>query len=116
MKNILAIAILFFTMGVSAQSENSKSDTVTIQTSAVCEMCVATIEKGYAYEKGVKSSSVDLDSGTVTVIYNPKKTDEETVRTALTNMGYTADENDPNIKAYDNLHPCCKAGYDKNDH
>src|SRR5690554_1701598 len=116
MKNIIAIGLLFFSLIASAQKDNAKSDTVTITTSAVCGMCVETIQKGYAFEKGVNSSSVDLENGTVTVVYNSKKTDEETVRTALTNMGYTADGNDPDMKAYDNLHFCCKAGYDKINH
>ncbi len=113
MKNTIIATLFLLTLNASAQPDDSKFDTITIQTSAVCEMCIETIEKGFAFEKGVKSSSVDLESGTVTVIYNPNKTDEASVRTALTNMGYTADGSDPDLKAYDDLHPCCKAGFDK---
>lgn len=112
MKNILIIGMFLFSLSAAAHENDSKFDTLIIKTSAVCGMCVETIEKGYAFEKGVKSSSVDLDANAVTIVYNTNKTDEKTLRTALTNMGYVADEMNPDAKAYDDLHFCCKAGFD----
>jgi len=90
----------------------SKFDFVTISTSTVCDMCVATIEKGFHFEKGVKGAEVNLDSNTVTVQYKKGKTDPEAIKKALTMMGYSADEMPPNPDAYDSLHHCCKADFD----
>jgi mercuric ion binding protein len=118
MKNsiIIIISALLLSFGAFAQDGDSKFSTIDIKTSAVCHMCIKTIEKGFAFEKGVKSSKVDLDANTVTVTYRNNKTDAETLKKALTHMGYSADEMAPNPKAYDNLHYCCKADHDHGDH
>lgn len=114
MKHTLFIIALLTTLNLSAQ--DSKFDTITIKTTAVCDMCIETIEKGFAFEQGVKSSKVDLDANTVTVVYNNRKTDAETVKKALTEMGYGADEFAPDPKAYNSLHYCCQADLEKYDH
>lgn len=107
LSTLLLFAIGFQSMAL-AQNSN-KMNTLTIATSAVCEMCVATIEEGFAFEKGVNSAHVDLTTNTVTVRYKTKKTDPETLRLALTDMGYAADSIPPDQAAYDKLHHCCKA-------
>lgn len=118
MKNsiLLLISALLLSFGAYAQDDNSKFSTLEIKTSAVCDMCIASIEKGFAFEKGVKSSKVDLAANTVTVTYHTKKTDAESVKKALARMGYSADEMAPNPKAYADLHYCCKADHDHGDH
>ena len=116
MKQTLLTIFSFFALAAGALAQDSQTDSnfgfVTISTSTVCDMCVATIEKGFKFEKGVKESKVDLETNTVTVKYKKGKTDEESIKKALTKMGYSADEMDPNPKAYDDLHHCCKANYD----
>jgi copper chaperone CopZ len=83
---------------------------VKIKTSAICEMCKETIEKGLAFEKGVKRSVLDVDSKYVTVTYNPEKTDESKIRKAITKLGYDADDQLADPKAYSKLDACCKKG------
>lgn len=114
MKNsiIIIISATLIAFNLKAQDSQPKESTIVIKTSAVCGMCVETIQKGYAFEKGVKSSSVDLEANTVTVTFRNNKTDVETVRKALTHMGYSADDMDPEPKAYEELHYCCKADHD----
>lgn len=109
---LIALVAMISFSGLHAQENNDKFDTVEIKTSAVCEMCIATIEKGFAFEKGVKSSEVDLAANTVTVTFRKGKTDGDALRTALTKMGYAADDMLPEKSAYDNLHHCCKADFD----
>lgn len=114
MKNsiIIIISALLLAFNPKAQDSQPKESTIVIKTSAVCGMCVETIEKGFAFEKGVKSSSVDLEANTVTVTFRNNKTDAETVKKALTHLGYAADDMDPDPTAYEDLHYCCKMDLD----
>lgn len=109
---LITLGLVMYFTGLNAQENSDKFDAVVIKTSAVCEMCIATIEKGFAFEKGVKSSEVDLASNTVTVTFKKGKTDGDALRTALTKMGYAADDIRPEKSAYENLHHCCKADFD----
>ncbi|MEM8895713.1 MAG: heavy metal-associated domain-containing protein [Bacteroidota bacterium] len=113
MKRVL---ILFFTLAsqlVWAQQqpiEVAEGYSISIKTSAICEMCKETLERDMAFEKGVKSSDLDLDTKVFTVVYNPKKTDAETIRERITKVGYHADTKARDQEAYDNLPFCCKDG------
>ena len=60
------------------------------------------------FEKGIKLATVDVAAKTVTVIYNSEKTNPETIRKAISNIGYDADDVPANIKAYQKLEDCCK--------
>ncbi len=97
----------------NAQKEPVKTDKgmkLEIQTSAICEMCQYTIEKALAYEKGVKIAELNLDNKVVTVIYNDKKTDPETIRKRIALTGYHADTVARDAQAYENLPMCCQDG------
>ena len=110
MKRILfaLLAIVTLSLGASAQTTTDGMETIKIKTSAVCEMCKETLEKAMAYEKGVKESSLDVDSKILTVTYNTKKTSAEKIKLAVTKAGYDADEMPADAKAYDVLDACCK--------
>jgi copper chaperone CopZ len=101
-----AFALLF--LGLNAQAQGKKTETIKIKTSAVCEMCKATIEKGMAYEKGVQNVNLDVASQMLTVQYRADKTNVETLRQAVTKIGYDADEITADAKAYSRLNDCCK--------
>ena len=79
-----------------------------IKTSAVCGMCKDRIEGALAFEKGVKSSSLDVETKVATIIYNPAKTSPEKLRIILSKLGYDADTIPANQAAYAKLPPCCK--------
>lgn len=101
-----SMVIALLSLSVQAQTKNEKS--IQIKTSAVCGMCKATIEKAVASETGVKSSSLDLDTKVLTIVYNTRKTDAAKLKLAVTNTGYDADELPAQEKAYNNLNACCK--------
>jgi periplasmic mercuric ion binding protein len=86
----------------------SQTDTIKIQTSAICETCKKTLEGDLSFEKGVKKSVLDLDTKILTVIYNPEKTNPEKIRIAVTKSGYDADSLHADPKAYKHLPECCK--------
>ena len=100
---LTAIAAIMISGHVKAQA-----DTVRIMTSAICDQCKEKIENDLSFEKGVKSSHLDLKTKIVSVIYNPKKTDEQKIREAITQMGYDADTLKADTKAYNKLPKCCK--------
>lgn len=101
-----AFTLLFF--GLNAQAQGKKTETVKIKTSAVCDMCKATIEKGMAYEKGVQNVNLDVASQILTVEYRADKTNVATLKQAVTKIGYDADETPADAKAYGRLDDCCK--------
>jgi len=104
---LLAIALLSYK---NLNAQNKKSDTVKIQTSAICEMCKERIEYELTYEKGVKYAELNLENKVVTVEYNPKKTDIETLRKRISLTGYHADSVHRNVEAYNELPACCQDG------
>jgi periplasmic mercuric ion binding protein len=88
--------------------QQKKADTVEIKTSAVCGMCKERIEGCLAFEKGVKSSTLDVETKVVSVIYNPAKTSPAKLRQTLSKLGYDADTIPANQAAYAKLPACCK--------
>ena len=101
-----AFTLLFF--GMNAQAQGKKTETIKIKTSAVCDMCKTTIEKGIAYEKGVQNVNLDVTTQMLTVQFRADKTNVDVLRAAVNNLGYDADETPANPKAYSRLDDCCK--------
>jgi periplasmic mercuric ion binding protein len=107
--SIRACAIMMIVVySASCFAQQKKSDTVMIKTSAVCGMCKDRIEGALAFEKGVKSSSLDVDTKIATVIFNPAKTSPGQLRKTISKLGYDADSIPANQAAYDKLPACCK--------
>jgi periplasmic mercuric ion binding protein len=104
--NKLIITIVLYLLSASAVS--AQTDTVRIQTSALCDMCKKTIENELSFEKGVKKSTLDLDTKILTVVYNAEKTTPEKIRIAVTKSGYDADSLKADPKAFERLPECCK--------
>ena len=71
-------------------------------------MCEKTIEENLIYEKGVKKVEVDLAAASVSVTYDPRKTDAAKLRTALTKLGYSADGVAADPTAFAKLPACCQ--------
>ncbi len=115
MKKILILLAFIGLLFTGAYAQNKKADkwkTIEIKTSAVCDMCIDTIEGALAYEKGVKTSKLNVKSKIVTVKYNSEKTSPEKIRQAIAMSGYDADDLPANPKAYEKLDECCKKGAD----
>jgi copper chaperone CopZ len=107
MKSIKFIAIVVL-MIISRLNIYAQTDTVRIKTSAICDQCKEKIENDLSFEKGVKSAKLDLKTKEVTVVYNPKKTDEQKIREAITQIGYDADTLKADANAFKKLPDCCK--------
>jgi copper chaperone CopZ len=111
-KNILKSLVisigLVFIFSNGSCSPDSKNVELKIKTSAVCGQCKDRIEKGMAYEKGIKDVALDVDTKIATVKYNPAKTTPDEIRLAISKLGYDADNIPADKAAYDKLPPCCK--------
>lgn len=107
MNRVLTLFLPLFIVAV-VQAQDPKFAYIDVRTNAVCDMCVKTIETEMLYEKGVKSVNVDLDSNLIHVSIDPKKTDAAKVRTAISRLGYSADDVPPDMEAREKLPDCCK--------
>ena len=68
---------------------NSQSVTLAMQ-NMTCAMCKFTIKKALESVDGVQQVSVDYDSKTASVTFDPQKTSSEALIKATTNAGYPA--------------------------
>jgi len=113
MKNIFVLILFtFFTISISAQ--NSKNEKAVIQTNIDCDHCKACETCGQNFQdnlykiSGLKMYELDEEAMTITVYYNGKKTSLEKIKTAITKLGYDADELKADEVAYEKLDACCK--------
>ncbi|NJC25339.1 heavy-metal-associated domain-containing protein [Neolewinella antarctica] len=81
---------------------------VTIQTNAICEMCKVSIEKNLLAIEGVQKAELDLVTKKVKIKFDDALVDVATLRQAIANTGYEADDVPPRPKAQANLANCCK--------
>lgn len=95
---------------VFSQEKKKNYLEVQIKTSAVCGMCEERIEGNIAYEKGVKKVDLDDDTKIVTIGYNPRRTDPDKLRKAISKLGYDADDVEADQVAHDKLPKCCQKG------
>lgn len=107
---VLLAVLLIAAPTTNVFSQQNKSETIYIKTSAVCGMCKSLIEENIAFEKGIKDISVNLDTKIATVTYKPEKTNPENIRKAISKLGYDADTVPANLAAYNKLPACCKKG------
>ncbi len=110
MKNIapftLSIILTFLvSLNVFAGTE---TETIKIQTDAVCGHCKERIEANVVKLKGVKSAVLDVKTKVLTVTYNKEKVDAAAIKKAVTETGYSADELPGNDKTRTSLPHCCQ--------
>lgn len=108
MKYLITIALAATALLGRAQDKETALAMLDVRTSTICDMCEKTIEEGLIYEKGVKTVDVDLEASVVHLSYDPKKTTPEKIRTAITKLGYYADDQPGDEKAFRNLPACCQ--------
>lgn len=118
MKNIIktifiTLTVFFFSNSAFAQKEK------TIQTAVIktaiycdhckqCESCGDRLQKTLLKEKGIQMITLDDKEMTIKVVYNSKKTDLTKIKTAISKLGYDADDVPADAVAYESLDGCCK--------
>ena len=109
--------ILFFTLFIALTSfaqEGKKNEKAVIKTNIYCDHCNECETCGLNFRDnmlkiiGVKMYKLDLEKMTLTVYYNGKKTNLQKIKTAISKLGYDADEIKADTISYENLDGCCK--------
>lgn len=114
MKNsLLLIFFSLFTIVLSAQ-EVKKNQKAIIKTNIVCdhcqecETCGGNFKSNMLKIKGVKMYELDEKNMTITVFYNTQKTNLDTIKSAISKMGYDADDIKADASGVSQLDDCCK--------
>lgn len=109
MKNI-AIVIMMMFVGLTAQSQESKSKNAkhTTEVNGNCEDCQKRIQKAAYSVPGVKSASWNIETHQLSVTINEEKCSMSDVKKAIANIGHDTDTVKATTEVYDNLHHCCQ--------
>lgn len=113
MKNIvkiilLSIVTLNFAVGYAQENKSttSKIQTETFTVEGACSMCKTRIENA-ALLNGVKSADWDMNTHTITVVYNPQKVSLQAIHQSIANAGHQTSLLAPNMEAYKKFPACC---------
>ena len=110
---LIVLTAILFTNTASAQKQKTV-ETAVIKTAIYCDHCKACescggrLEKSLLKEKGVQMITLDDEAMTIKVVYNTKKTDITKIKTAISRLGYDADDVKADPVAYEGLDGCCK--------
>ena len=89
-KIILMCLVALFGIGITNAQEPKKAEKSNVTTVFVtdidCQGCAKKVTNTIPYEKGVKDVKVDVPTKTVTVTYDPAKTNDETLVKAFTKI------------------------------
>ena len=115
MKKIVLVLTLLVTTVTFAQNKNAKA---TIEVDGVCEMCKVRIEKACIKSKGVKFADWNIETHELKFIFDESKTNLETIKQNIANVGHDTKEIKATDKVYNSLDACCLYRDEKvvNDH
>ncbi|TXF90692.1 heavy-metal-associated domain-containing protein [Neolewinella aurantiaca] len=103
MRNLFLFVALFGFIAMAAPPKK-----IVIQTNAICGMCKTNIEESLGALEGVKKVELDLVTKKVKIKYDDDVLDAATLRQAIANTGYNADDVPARPKAQEALAACCK--------
>jgi len=99
--SLLAVPLLMQTAHAEAadpvqlQNQNSSQSVILDMQNMTCAMCKITIKKALQGVEGVQKVSVNADSKTADIMFDPQKTSIEALIKATTNAGYPATVHQP---------------------
>ena len=109
---LIAFALFFSNSAVAQKLKTTQKAIIKTSISCdhckQCETCGGLLEKTLIKQKGIQMIVLDEKKMTISVVFNSKKTNLETIKTAISNLGYDADEIKANPAAYQKLDGCCK--------
>lgn len=90
-KTLTLIALLTLSLAAVAGSKpKTPMRQVKYETTIDCKNCVKKVTENVSFEKGVKDLKAELSDKTVTIVYNPDKTDTLKLANAIRKLGYKA--------------------------
>jgi len=109
----LILALMLFSVGLSAQEKNKK---LTFEVDGVCAMCKNRIEKAALKVKGVKFAAWDISNHELSLVIDENKTNVMEIKSAVASVGHDTKELKAPQEAYDKIDPCCKYRDPNNEH
>ncbi len=91
-----------------ANNQPKGVQTVSIQTNALSEKSNEVFEGKLPFLKGIKSFTFDVQSSKISVTFDPRKTNIDTIRKEISNLGFNADNVAANETARAKLPSECK--------
>jgi copper chaperone CopZ len=117
MKKLLIFSFVLAGFTSSGLAQVKPVETVKIKTpNALCEACKIRIESYLKRYDGILGINVNFRKGETTVKYVTDRIDIEQIKTAISNMGYDADDVLANEDAYKRLPITCKKPEDGGGH
>jgi copper chaperone CopZ len=104
-----------FAMQAAAQVKPVEKAKIRVP-NALCEACKTRIESYLRRYDGITVVNVNYHRGEVAVTYLTDRIDIEQIKTALSNLGYDADDVPANEEAYKKLPKTCKKAEDGGGH
>ena len=89
---LLLIGGVFTVNAQNEKTDKKKTEEVTFIVSMHCHGCQSKIEKNISWEKGVKDLKADLEKKTVTITYDPKRTNEEKLKKAIEKLDFKCEK------------------------
>ena len=117
MRTYFQLILMIITFVVSSSSvlgQSKKIEKATIQSNFYCDHCEKCETCGQNFEanlrrvRGLKDYKLNESEMTITVFYKTNKTDLPTIRKAISQLGFKADDIAPDSAAYERLDNCCK--------
>ena len=110
----MLLNVLFLFFSVKAEVLPKKWETVTFKVYGNCGMCKSTIEAALKNVEGVKFAVWSETSKKITVKYNPKLINLDTIHSKIVAVGYDTEKLRAEDEVYNNLHGCCQYERPKN--
>jgi len=111
---VTGMLILFFLAGLRQVNAGmtTKSETLKMKVEMFCANCQAKIQTGLSKADGVEKVVADLPTKTVTITYNPEKTNKEKLVKVVEDLGYRTEFTAKDAKIG---HECSEKGEKKGD-
>lgn len=106
--------LLLLSFSITNAQEPKKNQKAVIKTAIYCDHCKECETCGKNFQanmlkiKGLKMYELDEKKMTITVYFNPQKTNLQNIKTNISKLGYDADEIKADATAYEKLDGCCK--------
>lgn len=114
MRRLLAILIFIFGITTTTAQKQKVNQKAVIHTKITCDHCKECETCGQLFQEklleinGIKMIELDSEKMTITVFYSTKKTNLDAIKTAISKLGYDADDVKADPLGYEQLDGCCK--------
>ena len=104
--------VMILLIGLQSKAQDVVYNKETFKVWGVCDMCKTLIDKTVKSIEGVKYARWSLATKKIKVKFDINKTSTDSMKKALSAIGYDNEKYKATEEDYNNLHKCCK--YDRN--